>query len=417
MVYANPTNVLSYLRLKGVGSGPDMALEPGARLNLITGDNGLGKTFLLDVAWWTLTGHWLDYQADPTNRHHHEALIAYRLNGDDAATQTIQVPYDWRQATWQRPETEEIAPGLLLYAKADNSFAIWDPTQQSQQKTNALVFSPHDVWFGLEDAGTRQSLCEGLLRDWVTWQTTKSDEFMILQRVLQRLSPPDMGDLQVAQPTRIPNEKRLIPTLALPYGNVPVLYASEGMKRIIAAAYLLVWAWSEHKTQAQLTKTAPQRRMVILFDEIEAHLHPKWQRLIVPALIDVQRELSKELAIQFFITTHSPLVMASVEPIFNRDMDKLFKLDLNGQDVVLNDIPFVRHGVVDAWLSELFELGQPRSVAAEQAIQAAKAIQLEDQPDPAQVQAIHEQLARYLAADDEFWPRWLYFAEQNGATI
>ncbi len=29
---------------------------PGA--NLITGDNGLGKSFLLDLSWWALTRHW-----------------------------------------------------------------------------------------------------------------------------------------------------------------------------------------------------------------------------------------------------------------------------------------------------------------------------------------------------------------------
>jgi recombinational DNA repair ATPase RecF len=32
----------------------DVALAP--RLNLLAGDNGLGKTFLLDLAWFALTG-------------------------------------------------------------------------------------------------------------------------------------------------------------------------------------------------------------------------------------------------------------------------------------------------------------------------------------------------------------------------
>ena len=33
-------------------------MELAPRLNLITGDNGLGKSFLLDVAWWALTRKW-----------------------------------------------------------------------------------------------------------------------------------------------------------------------------------------------------------------------------------------------------------------------------------------------------------------------------------------------------------------------
>lgn len=45
--------MLEYLRLENVGPAPSMELAP--RLNLLTGDNGLGKSFLLDCAWWALT--------------------------------------------------------------------------------------------------------------------------------------------------------------------------------------------------------------------------------------------------------------------------------------------------------------------------------------------------------------------------
>lgn len=45
--------------LKIINIGPaDAELEFGNRLNLITGDNGLGKSFLLDIAWWAMTRKW-----------------------------------------------------------------------------------------------------------------------------------------------------------------------------------------------------------------------------------------------------------------------------------------------------------------------------------------------------------------------
>jgi len=50
--------MLKHLLLKNVGPAPDMAIEFGPRMNLLTGDNGLGKSFLLDVAWWALTRKW-----------------------------------------------------------------------------------------------------------------------------------------------------------------------------------------------------------------------------------------------------------------------------------------------------------------------------------------------------------------------
>jgi predicted ATP-binding protein involved in virulence len=46
---------------------------------------------------------------------------------------------------------------------------------------------------------------------------------------------------------------------------------------------------------------------IVLIDEIETHLHPEWQREVIPALTDTFQN------IQFFITTHSPQVLGSVD--------------------------------------------------------------------------------------------------------
>lgn len=46
---------------------------------------------------------------------------------------------------------------------------------------------------------------------------------------------------------------------------------------------------------------------VFLIDEIELHLHPAWQRMIVPKLLEVFPNC------QFFITTHSPQVLGEVQ--------------------------------------------------------------------------------------------------------
>ena len=40
--------MLEYLKLENVGPAPRMEIEFAPRVNLITGDNGLGKSFLLD---------------------------------------------------------------------------------------------------------------------------------------------------------------------------------------------------------------------------------------------------------------------------------------------------------------------------------------------------------------------------------
>ena len=46
---------------------------------------------------------------------------------------------------------------------------------------------------------------------------------------------------------------------------------------------------------------------IVLIDEIELHLHPQWQRKIIPAL---KRTFPN---CQFFITTHSPQVLSNIK--------------------------------------------------------------------------------------------------------
>jgi predicted ATP-binding protein involved in virulence len=47
---------------------------------------------------------------------------------------------------------------------------------------------------------------------------------------------------------------------------------------------------------------------VVLIDEIELHLHPQWQRAIIPALTRTFPNC------QFIVTTHSPQVISQVKP-------------------------------------------------------------------------------------------------------
>lgn len=48
-------------------------------------------------------------------------------------------------------------------------------------------------------------------------------------------------------------------------------------------------------------------RGVVLIDEIDLHLHPEWQRVVVPTLSQALPH------VQFIVTTHSPLVVGSLE--------------------------------------------------------------------------------------------------------
>ena len=413
---------LALLETEGVGPYASLSFAPAERLNLITGDNGLGKSFLLECCWWALTGQWSERHSEAFPRTDAKPKITFEIAGNKKSDR-VTVTYDWSTHTWPSPKKRPTIPGLVVYARVDGSFAIWDPARNRPSSSDErpgrryqkpIVVSRSQVWGGHE--GT----IEGLLRDWITWQSRpEKHPFEVFRKVLARLSPPDLGTLEPGEPTRLPDEPKEVPTLKHSYGEIPIVHASAGVRRIVTLAYLIVWAWNEHKVYSDLARAEPQRRMVIMVDEMEAHLHPLWQRSVLPALLDVGKELSRDLQPQFLVATHSPLVMASVELAFDDSKDKLFHLDLsrNGE-VAFRELRFVRYGSIDAWLtSEVFDLRHARSLEAEKAIERAKAVQKLKAPTSEEVKAVSNELIASLASTDEFWPRWLYFAEQHGVKL
>lgn len=408
---------LSFLGTKGLGPAHEFVLEPADRLTLITGDNGLGKTFLLEAAWWALTGTWAGRPAYPNSgRRNSPVDISFAIAGEKSKAAKKTIAFDWKSLSWPAPKSRPTIAGLIVYARVDGSFAVWDPARQSlfgadPSKNEKAVFTSSEVWDGLPGR------IEGLVRDWVRWQSNpQSEQFKSFELVLAKLSPPDLGTLRPGPAVRIPDDPRDIPTLIHPYGETPIVYASAGVRRIVTLAYLIVWAWHEHLITANMAQATPQRRMVILVDELEAHLHPKWQRSFLPALMELSGLLAPTLQAQYIVATHSPLVMASSESVFDSEVDKLFHLDLEPtQEVTLKEIDYIAFGDVSSWLtSPVFELRHARSNEGESAIEAAKAIQLRGTGTASEIRSINDKLKLHIAADDRFWPRWVAFAERFG---
>ena len=133
----------------------------------------------------------------------------------------------------------------------------------------------------------------------------------------------------------------------------------------------------------------------------------------------IASKLSSELKIQYLITTHSPLVMASAEPIFDEEVDKQFHLDISDTgEVSFEEKDFIKYGLVDYWLvSPTFNMKQPQNKPAEEAIEKAKKLQLQDNPSVDEIKRISKELSKSLAQTDPFWVRWVYFAERYGIDL
>ena len=103
-----------------------------------------------------------------------------------------------------------------------------------------------------------------------------------------------------------------------------------------------------------------ETRGVVLVDEIDLHLHPEWQRVVLPTL---SRALPN---VQFVVTTHSPLVVGSLEAA------NLFVLAEEEGATVIRKLPERVHGrsAEQILLSPYFGLESTRAPDVAQSLQA-----------------------------------------------
>jgi AAA domain, putative AbiEii toxin, Type IV TA system len=420
--------MLEWLKLENVGPAPKFELDFAPRVNLITGDNGLGKSFLLDVAWWTLTGVWADGVIAPnssaiTGQSSIEWQTFYEVlphHHYESSTSRNEAKFDFVLQEWGFNKLAIRFPltSLVIQSKIDGKFSVYDPYKVRLNSPNlAFVFDSAAVWDGLEQENTL--ICNGLIRDWAMWQLENGDSFKQLRAALKVLSPDEHETLEPGKLTRVSlDDARDIPTLKMPYGQeVPIVHASAGIRRVVSLAYLMVWAWQEHLRAAKLTRREPTREMVILIDELEEHLHPRWQRVILPALLEVAKTImaGSDVRVQIIAATHSPMVMASLEPLFDAQQDAWFDLNLVDGTVTLEKMPWRRRGDANAWLkSEAFDLPSTYSREAGQAIEKASSVARASRVSKKRFLEVDEELRRYLSDTDPFWIRWRSLGENKG---
>lgn len=425
--------MLNQLTLNGVGPAQRLVIDFKPRLNFLTGDNGLGKSFVLDIAWWVLTRTWArDIMAMPRQDAAKSSIGYSYTSSKDDFKWSSQFEHDIQQ--WAVKQGRPAIPGVVIYAGVDGSFSVWDPARNywrndkgevaTPNRPRSFDFTPEEVWKGLQSSDGKTQLCNGLLHDWVLWQEGGKPAFNDLVQVLDALSPSGTERIHPGAPLRVGDSVQDLPSLRMPYGqDVPLIHASAGMRRIAALAYLLVWTWREHQLACERFRVNPAREIIFLVDEIECHLHPQWQRRIVPSLLGVMDALtgSRDVPVQLLAATHSPLVLASVEPNFNPQQDCIWDFDLIGNEVEAHLYPWSRKGDVNAWLaSEVFNLKEPVSVEAEEALgyaraflqTAARANNPLTPEQKAQLQSIDDQLRASLGELDPFWIRWSRFREQ-----
>ncbi|HEX8699150.1 MAG TPA: AAA family ATPase, partial [Myxococcaceae bacterium] len=170
---------------------------------------------------------------------------------------------------------------------------------------------------------------------------------------------PDVSDVRFAPPDdRISNARVEVLT---PYGWVAMRDLSLGYRTLIAWMVDLASRLFERYPESSNPLAEPA---VVLVDEIDLHLHPKWQRQLIGYLTE------RFPNTQFIVTAHSPLVVQSATDA------NIVVLRREGDHVVIdNDVESIRGWRVDQILtSDLFGLETARPPQLEELLKERTAL-------------------------------------------
>lgn len=172
------------------------------------------------------------------------------------------------------------------------------------------------------------------------------------------------------------DERGLFPQFHTPDGELPLNALSQGTQSLIQWLAHFLIGYAEHYGFPESLEDKPG---IFIVDEIDAHLHPSWQRRIIPAL-------TKHFpSLQIFCSTHSPLMLAGLKEgqaqLLRRDDRGKVVVSRNEGDIIgwsMDEITRILLDVPDPTdLATVEHLKRLQELRRKQTLSAAEAAELE----------------------------------------
>lgn len=333
---------ISIRDFKGIASC-QLSFRPG--FNLIIGENGRGKTSLLEALAIGISGFLSGVHGGgihPRNFQSEEARTSYILQGDGAYEPQYSWPsidmsaefsgttYEWERAkenygaqTKTTPrdichlaeqrvaDTSAILP-VICYQSAGR---VW--SQKRKKQTSAFSRKKSSRIAGYIDCVSDESSMK-LMLEWcsrmeqIAWQTDKPvREYEAVKQAVATA----MTELEGA-PITIFYDKRS-EELLYQKGSavIPISALSAGYQSLIWMVFDIAYRMAV--LNPFLTEKIAETPGLVLIDELDVHLHPRWQWHV----IDVLRHVFPN--VQFIATTHSPIIIASAKDVWCIDIENM----------------------------------------------------------------------------------------------
>ena len=354
------------IRIRNFKCFDEKCLELNSRFTLLVGDNGAGKTTILD-ALAVAAGVWLVRPPDSTlagsgrNILPSEIRIIPQQEGDRAQfleCKPVSVDAEGEltghHARWCRQVRYDGTRTSNAEAKA--ALEIID-RHFSRIRGGECVLSPVVAYYGAgrawlpsrgrsESRGRKSGRKNGPARRWEAFYDCFNERirlndlhgwfrrealafatragswrpgYGVVKRAILRCVPEadelwydgDRGELVLS----MGGEARTLANLSAGQRMMVALVADIAIKAVTQNSYLVAEEDRTASEDEQLPEVLHRTPGLVLIDEVDAHLHPRWQRRVVD---DLKGTFP---GVQFVCTSHSPFVIQSLEAGELRTLD------------------------------------------------------------------------------------------------
>lgn len=354
---------IDYLKLKNFKNYESLeaTFQPG--INLLVGVNGSGKTSILEALCVAAGAFFNGEKSIKEQRLIEINEVRIVKSGSESVRQpeaTVEAQsgifqeYGIAKTTWARtiktatrsndnkgteacrdfgqyflsrfsdPEDQTVAP-IIAYSSTLRLYK--DAALTRDQQYNPNVGRMNGYLLCLSDAAMKAALIDWLSKASATRVTRQikgiEDTNLVLENVeeaIRRVLIRCLNKSDDFQITVYPNaeyENELF--VAFDSQDLPLSYYSDGYRNIIFLFMDLIWRCSLLNPWLRLDELREKAFGVVMIDEIDLHLHPRWQGMVLTLLQEMLPN------VQFFITTHSPTVVANFQP--RPEKDALYRLD------------------------------------------------------------------------------------------
>ena len=220
--------------------------------------------------------------------------------------------------------------------------------------------------------------------DYAAYRKNRPSIRLTIDKVVAMASEITQGypihSLEVAE-----DAEGLFPQLRTQDGDLPLDVLSQGTQSIIQFLAHLTFGFAEYY---DFPSDLEERPGILIIDEIDAHLHPTWQRRIIPTLNRYFPNL------QIFCSTHSPLMLAGL----NSGQVQLLRRDESGKVTVSENESDIAGWTADEILRQFMEVPDPTDAATVDRINRFQELTRKEELSGAQAEEL-EQL-RHTVRDD-----------------